>query len=559
MITASLAVVNFGVNTAQTAFQYRQVPIYLQTALYTISTIKTDIVKAKERRIALSKELDEDELAEYDRSVHIVEEVLDNYEKAVEYARSKQEQNNGRVGVRARGMWIIRDSKSEETARSFLTLHHQRMLQCTIRSLPPRRDSQPYGSGQQSVPVNPRLYSGQLDNTRRSVAERRKEDRERLAIARCSITDNDKLPSFSEQCTEEQQEQNNSRPTKPDFDPNEFQHLGFRSVERTTSNPLVPTRPQRPVERLVARSTISLPVRPLASSEPLDSLNLDRPMSWSLVNDIAAVSNLEVHLPDQPNSRRVPPLRTDSLSQTGFLSRSQSIPEPGTLPMSPQMPSDPSDMPPPYTSLLPRRNYVQNEKTDERPKSGSSCVIKPSSSLEAPQGQRQNPERQTYDDTPLAYYSPPNRSSSTSTHCSTADGVNPTPSGSATSQVTSRSISLSPRSLRSPSNPFGSTRMPDQGRRLSETDRIATSQRSFAGHRQPIDVRWQTSSNNYDLQRPPLEISRQSTVSPQSSGPRIEHTDSVSSGREQDGRSGHKAYVKEIYQLSQPNFIAWSS
>lgn len=181
ILAAVPAVFNFAVKGTQTSFELQGVPEQTRALFETIASTRSDIINARERRVALAKQHGPDEFFEWDRSVKDTEAALKDLEKLVESARIDLQHNNGKIGLKTRFTWVLRDSKSLSATSHRLTLAHQRMLfAMTIVHIKHDRErtetSCHHGAGSAPPP-----YTNQNNVLRRLSDMRRRVDQARLA------------------------------------------------------------------------------------------------------------------------------------------------------------------------------------------------------------------------------------------------------------------------------------------------------------------------------------------------------------------------------------------
>lgn len=128
VLAAVPAVLNFAVKGAQTTYELQSVPEETRALFETIASTKSDILKAREKRLLLAKTCELEDLADWDRAVSDTEAALINLERLVEPARLDICHNKGRIRAKTRLLWVLRDSKSLSATSDRLNLAHQRML-----------------------------------------------------------------------------------------------------------------------------------------------------------------------------------------------------------------------------------------------------------------------------------------------------------------------------------------------------------------------------------------------------------------------------------------------
>lgn len=115
-----------------TSFESKQVTEQTRAVFEIIASTRSDIINAKERRVALAKSYTPEELTEYDQSVKGTEATLMELEKLVEQVRIDLEHNNGKIRPKTRFVWAMQDSKGLSTASHNLRLARSRMSFATM-------------------------------------------------------------------------------------------------------------------------------------------------------------------------------------------------------------------------------------------------------------------------------------------------------------------------------------------------------------------------------------------------------------------------------------------
>lgn len=133
---STLAIVPAGVNLTvrgiQTTYELQSVPAETQALFKLIASTKSDILKARQKRIVLAKTCELDDLDEWDRSVSDTEAALLDLEKLLEPARLDIDHNEGKLRMKTKFLWVMRDSKSLSATSDRLLLAHQRMLSAQL-------------------------------------------------------------------------------------------------------------------------------------------------------------------------------------------------------------------------------------------------------------------------------------------------------------------------------------------------------------------------------------------------------------------------------------------